>query len=152
MTIDTGMHRTKHSPRLDMAIKFPKVGRTKSEFKESCDINYIMHKYLKTRVVPVMTKTPIYGDFSEPFDYMTAQNALIAANDNFESLPADVRKKFDNDPAKFLEFATNPDNQDEMIKMGLLPEPPKTTAEPKVEAEPDASAAGEPVATTSTDV
>ena len=37
----------------------------------------------------------------------------------FLDLPAKVRDRFKNDPGQFLEFATDPSNVDELVKMGL---------------------------------
>lgn len=116
-------HRTKNSERLDIAIVFPKTGRTKSEFRESCDINYILKKYQNTGQLPLMQRKPIYGDFSTPVDYQTAQNIIIDANHQFDSLPSDVRQKFNNDPAQFLEFVSDPNNKEEMVKMGIAEAP-----------------------------
>ena len=49
-------------------------------------------------------------------------NQIIAAQEAFNSLPSDIRKKFDNDPAEFLEFVSDEKNNDEMIQMGLKEE------------------------------
>ena len=37
----------------------------------------------------------------------------------FEELPATIRKKFENDPAKFLDFVNDERNADEMVELGL---------------------------------
>ncbi|AJK28314.1 putative minor capsid protein [Eel River basin pequenovirus] len=95
--------------------------RTVQSEKKNSDINYIMEKYQKTGLVShVATHHGRYGDFSNPVDYMTALNVVIAAEEMFSSLPASIRKKFDNDPHQFLEFTTNPDNFDEMVELGLV--------------------------------
>ena len=49
-------------------------------------------------------------------------NQIIAEQEAFNSLPSDIRKKFDNDPAEFLEFVSDEKNNDEMIQMGLKEE------------------------------
>jgi phage internal scaffolding protein len=46
-------------------------------------------------------------------------NFIIQAQEDFALLPANVRKRFNNDPGEFFEFATNPDNYDDMVKLGL---------------------------------
>ena len=116
-------HRTKNSERLDTAIYFPEVGRTKSEFKESCDINNMLAKYQQTGNLPLMKQNPIYGDFSEPTTYQEAQNTLIVAQQQFDGLPSEIRKQFDNDPEQFLEFCNDPKNANQMRKMGILEQP-----------------------------
>jgi phage internal scaffolding protein len=134
-------HRTKDSERLDYLPKiFEGVGRTKSEFKESCDINYILKKYLQNGTSPQMKQNPIYGDFSTPIEYQEAQNIIIQATQQFEGLPSDIRNKFANDPSKFLEFTQNPDNTEELNQMignepdlpDPIPPPEPTPNEPPV--------------------
>ena len=44
---------------------------------------------------------------------------VASANSLFAGLPSTIREKFENDPAKFLEFAQDEENLDEMRKMGL---------------------------------
>jgi phage internal scaffolding protein len=52
-------------------------------------------------------------------DFQEAMNAIIKARDTFNSVPSAIRKQFDNDPAKFMDFVRNPDNQSQLIEMGL---------------------------------
>lgn len=93
---------------------------TKQSFKDECDINNIMKKYKNTGMLPEMIKTqPQYGDFSEVSDYMESMNIVLKAQEQFQNLSADVRNRFQNDPAQFLDFANDPKNGEEMVKMGL---------------------------------
>lgn len=101
-------------------VVFAETGRTKPEFKDSCDINYILERYLRTGALPISQKMPSYGDYSDPVDFQTAQNLLIKANQQFDSLPAEIRKRFGNDPKEFLEFVSNPGNKEEAVKIGLI--------------------------------
>jgi len=81
----------------------------------------IMKRYEKTGVLPNMIlKNPVYGDFSSVPNYQEALNIVRIAQEQFNGLDASVRNRFDNDPAKFLDFATNPENVEQMAKMGLL--------------------------------
>lgn len=95
--------------------------RTKQSFKDECCVHKIMDKHKRTGIMKVnkFYERPQYGDFSNPVEYQEAQNIIIAAHDQFDMLPASIRKKFDNDPATFLEFCTNPENSDAMIEMGI---------------------------------
>lgn len=99
--------------------------RTKQCFKDECDINKIMMKYRKTGILTDLIKTnPYYGDFSHPADYLEAIAIVRRADMQFNSLNAHIRNRFKNDPELFLEFVTNPDNKEEMRRLGLLkPEP-----------------------------
>lgn len=96
------------------------VPRTHQSFKDECDINQIVRKSQANGRLPDLIKTnPKYGDFSEPLTYQESLNVVIHANDQFANLTAQTRKKFNNDPAQFLEFAANPENLPEMVKLGL---------------------------------
>jgi len=91
--------------------------------KENCDINVIVERFEKTGVLPSMTSSPFYGDFSVPFDFQEAQQILINAENAFMQLPAKVRREFDNNPAKFLAFVDDPSNADALVSMGLREAP-----------------------------
>ena len=84
------------------------------------DINNIMARYLKTGVAPLSRAAPFYGDATALPDFMQAQQILIDAQLAFESLPARVRDRFHNDPARFLEFMGDESNQEEALALGLL--------------------------------
>jgi phage internal scaffolding protein len=101
-------------------MRFSKPSLTKQSFRDECDINTILRKFNVTGQLPVGSVQPQYGDFSGITDYQSALNAVMAAQDSFLQLPAKVRAKFDNDPALFVEFASNEANKDEMKALGLL--------------------------------
>jgi len=103
-------------------IKFSKSSLTKQSFRDECDINNILRKFNVTGQLPVGSVQPQYGDFSGITDYQSALNAVMAAQDSFLELPAKVRAKFQNDPALFVEFASDEANKDEMKALGLLRE------------------------------
>lgn len=94
---------------------------TEQAHKESCDINEITRKYERTGELPDMIdRDPEqWGDFSSGETYHEAMNIVTHANQQFDALPAQVRKRFDNDPQKFLQFFEDPANLDEMAKLGL---------------------------------
>lgn len=104
------------------------------------DINLMMAKYQKTGLFTHVNKyAGQYGDFSGVPDYKTGLERVQAAEEMFMSLSATVRDRFNNDPAKFIDFATNADNLEEMQKMGLAPKKAQAEAErPKLEAKAEA--------------
>jgi len=79
--------------------------RTLQHFKDECDINVILRRAEAAgRLQEVLAKPQeVYGDTTSAPDFMAAQEIVLKANDQFMSLPADVRKLCDNDPAVFLE-------------------------------------------------
>lgn len=127
---------------------------TKQSMKNDCDINNIMRRYEKTGFISHIKNGGTYGDFSTVDSYHSAMNEIIAAKEAFMTLPASVRKKFQNDPAEMIEFLQNKENYDEAVKLGLIepkdkkkpativppPEDPKKAskkpAEPKKPADP----------------
>lgn len=97
--------------------------RTHQAFKDECDINNIVRKANSTGRLPERIKeNPMYGDFSAAPAYQDAMNIVVKANEQFDLLPAETRERFANKPEKFLEFAQDPKNAPEMVKMGLATE------------------------------
>jgi len=90
------------------------------QFKEETDINNIMYKFGLTGLLPQAPLEASYGDFSGVYDYHTALNAIIASEEQFEALPAQLRGRFDNDPAKLIAFMENEANRPEAEKLGLI--------------------------------
>jgi phage internal scaffolding protein len=103
-------------------LVFTKPSRTQQSFKSECDINNILRQFNVTGQLPVGSVQPQYGDFSGITDYQSALNAVMAAQDSFLALPAKVRAKFENDPALFVDWASDEANKDEMKALGLLRE------------------------------
>lgn len=95
---------------------------TKQEFREECDINTIMSKYLAVGVFPPNVKVASYGDFSEATDFQESLHIIQRGRDQFAGLPSKVRERFKNDPVEFLKFVHNKDNLKEAASLGLLTE------------------------------
>lgn len=129
--------------RRRVQIEFPDDGRTKQSFKDECDINTILRGYQKNGIISHVRQVQgRYGDFIGAVDYQEALNQVILADEMFNSLPAKVRARFENDPAAFLDFAQNPSNEAEMRSMGLLRDTYVERA--KAVSEPPAGASGAP--------
>jgi len=92
-------------------------------FKDETDINNILRQFNITGLLPEAPLSPRYGDFTGIGDYHTALNQVIAAEDEFMSLPATLRARFENDPAQLIDFLNNPENLDEAISLGLVNKP-----------------------------
>ena len=100
-----------------------------------CDINNIMSRYERDGILPHVNQYQgQYGDFTGVVDYQTALHLVQDAEDCFMSLPANIRKRFDNDPGQFFDFVSKPANVDEMISLGLA-KPRSDANEPQGEAE-----------------
>jgi len=110
---------------------------TQQHFKDECDINNILRQFNITGLLPESPLSPRYGDFTGISDYHSALNQVIAAEDEFMALPAQIRSRFDNDPAKLIDFLGKSENKDEAIKLGLVNQPselPQVVEVPKEKA------------------
>lgn len=117
-------------PKVKFACRFP--SRTQQHFRNECDINNIMKRYLTTGYLTdpmnVSTRKPMFGDFSNVSEFQNAQNVIADAVQAFEAMPSYLRKRFQNNPVLFLEFVNNSDNYDEAVKLGIcLPKPVEKT-------------------------
>lgn len=125
------IYSARHRPRFT-GISFEGPGRTHQEFKDECNINVLMARYVKHGILPAGYSTGTYGDFSEVGDYLEAQQILENARVQFESLPATLRARFDNNPAKMLEFVADRGNLEEARKLGMLKDEPTGAPVPPV--------------------
>lgn len=98
---------------------FTKPSKTKQSFREECDINNILKKFAATGQINHLRDNPQYADFSTVEDYQHALSTVLLAQDQFAGLSAQVRDRFANDPNKFLQFMSDPQNATEMVKLGL---------------------------------
>lgn len=107
---------------------------TRQEFAAECDINNLMSQFEKTGILPTTNSaTPNYLDVSDVPDLMLAHEILQNATTAFMSLPATVRRDFDNDPLKFVAFAEDPENLPKMREWKLAPPPVSEPAPQRVE-------------------
>ena len=93
---------------------------TQQHQKDQADINYIIEQYNVTGILPTAPVSPQYADFTGIYDYQSALNAVIDAQDEFMSLPAKLRARFDNDPLNLINFLNDDENRQEAIKLGLI--------------------------------
>ncbi|UOK21014.1 internal scaffolding protein [Chifec microvirus UA13_19] len=108
----------------------PDSSLTQQEFKDECDINTIMRRYVHTGRMPALLTNAQYGDFSEVPEYMEALNQVLNAQHLFGKLPSNLRDRFGHDPGKLLQFLSDKNNKDEAIALGLIPTPPPTQNTP----------------------
>lgn len=119
--------------------------------REEADINVLVKRFGVTGMLPQVPVPPTYGDFSMAGDYRQALDQINLARLSFSRLAPEVRRRFGNDPALFVEFCMDPENLPEMRKMGLAV-PEKAQEEPRavppVEAPPEPAAPTAPPAGT----
>mgnify|MGYP000741555864 CR=1 FL=1 len=95
--------------------------RTEQSHAKRVNINSIMAKVARGGMAPIKSGSPLYGDFSNVGDYQQCKDRIIAAQMDFNQLPANIRAEFDNDPAKLIAYLNNPENEQDAIDQGLLP-------------------------------
>ncbi len=94
--------------------------RTKQSFAKECEINNIMAKYQKTGAIAHINQHGPNYDFATSIDFSEAMRLVVTAQDMFDGLPSSIRNRFANDPAQFLDFVQDADNEAEMRQMGLI--------------------------------
>lgn len=102
------------------ALVCPEESRTRQEFRDEADINTIIDRFgIGENPLEVQKWVTDVDIADAPSDYQSVMNQLNAARDQFMSLPARVRSRFDNDPSEFVSFVSDPSNYDEMLRLGL---------------------------------
>lgn len=91
------------------------------QYKEESDINTIVKRFTLTGQLPQNVRMPEYADFTENLNFHDAMNAIVAAREAFDQMPADVRARFHNDPGEFVDFTNDRNNLAEARKLGLVP-------------------------------
>lgn len=129
--------RTAYSAKNRVQLHNTRPSRTKQAFKAECDINTIIARFIKTGVNDFVNQhEPRYGDVTG-IEYTEAMQKVAAAKSLFAAMPAHLRARFENEPAKFLTFVQDEKNREEALKLGLLkPEaaPTKQAATPPAPA------------------
>lgn len=93
--------------------------------REAVDINNIIKKHAGN--LELIAKNAELIEFNmddiPTNDFMEMQNIMIKAKQAFESVPSDIRKQFDHNPAQYMDFIRNPENKEKLIEMGLANAP-----------------------------
>jgi phage internal scaffolding protein len=96
------------------------ASKTDQSFKDECDINKIMSRYLKTgEFAHVNHNKPVYIDCPS-VDYLQALEVVGEAGEAFDAMPADIRDRFKNDPTELLRFLEDNSNYEEAVDLGLI--------------------------------
>lgn len=101
-----------------------KKTKTQQQFKDDNNPAVIMKKFVQTGVPPLGNgKKPMFLDLSQMGDFTEHLNHVTRVQQDFMQLAPQIRAKFDNDPAKLLNFVSDNKNLDEGVLMGLLEAP-----------------------------
>jgi hypothetical protein len=129
--------------RVQLDCSKPKL--TDQSDAAAADINNIMKVYQKTGILPEnKQKIAYYVDNTNIPSLEEAHSLIENAKEAFMGLPSAVRKLMDNDPTKLVGFIQNPENEDILLKYGIL-EKQEVVAQ-EVQPSPPAAAPVEPKA------
>lgn len=99
--------------------------------REDADINCLIRKFGINSVKATPEQMEALSSISmDAMDYRESLDRIREAQEAFNDLPAEVRKEFDNDPAKYLEAFGDEKKKDLLKRLGLVPE-----VAPKVDSE-----------------
>lgn len=114
---------------------------TEQSHLPQCDINNIIKSFSKSGQIAHINANAakgVYADLPDTIDYQESLNLVMAAEASFATLPSKVRDRFGNDPASFLSFMSDPQNEQEARQLGLLnPKAPDPQPEPKTSPAPE---------------
>jgi len=131
--------KTGYAERKRVQMKPKGESLTQQHFAKDADVRNIIKQYDRTGLIANVARgVAQYGDYSEINEYRESLDMVNRANDNFNQLPAELREMFGNDAGTFFEFATNPENEEKMIELGLK-EAPILKQEKPVKAKKEAS-------------
>lgn len=117
---------------------------TKQHFAAQCDVNNIVkahpdldpNSFSDASVANLLSDPELYGEFDTGETFQSALDVVNRAREQFNTLPAELRKRFSYDPYEFLSYVNNPNNAEEMKKFGLLKEDIPVTNIPETGSQP----------------
>lgn len=96
------------------------ITATEQHHKRECDVNEIIKKYDKQGLITHVSKFEArYGDL-QGVDFKEAMDLITGAQSKFNELPAEIRKRFRNDPGELITFMEDENNREEAIQLGLI--------------------------------
>lgn len=125
----------------ESGLTCPEPTLAQQQFRDEADINTILERFGRTGELIVPVNVPQFGDYTEVGDYHSAMNMIIEAQSAFDALPARIRKEFDNDPGRFVDFVMDENNRDKAVEMGLIEAPKAIVTMADVAAESSDKAA-----------
>ena len=98
--------------------RFTQPSLTQQQFKDECDPNLIMRRFTQTGFMP--QRAGFTFQSVPATDFKSAMDLVLNTQDNFETLPSELRAHFQNDPARLLTFLSDEANREEAIRLGLI--------------------------------
>jgi len=93
--------------------------KTRQEFKADCDINKVIRRFVRDGFMGLTQQAPPqFADVSQLGDYRSMLEQVRAAEAYFARLPAKVRARFGNDPARYIDEARGL-SREELRELGM---------------------------------
>lgn len=103
-------------PKVDCSKDLPLTSQSEAA---ACDINRIVATFHRTGVLPPLREGGEYVDVSGFTDLREQIDRVRVAREVFETFPALMREKYQNDPAFFWEAITLEENYADAVTLGL---------------------------------
>jgi len=136
MFVRSGFNYDRDAVSVSSGLVCEDMSRTIQSAKDESDINTIVRKFGLTGEFPNDLKMPQSGDFTDVPDFHTAMNLVRTAQEEFLRVPAEIRARFSNDPARLMAFVEDDANRDEARKLGFLADPVKVPEPMRVQVVP----------------
>jgi len=97
---------------------------TQQSFADDADINFIVRRYVESGFIADVNQAIARYDMLNTWvgdPYVDCVDKIVAARENFENLPSDLRARFNNNPQDMIAFLSASENEAEAIALGLLP-------------------------------
>jgi len=94
--------------------------KTEQNHKSEVDINNIVAKHGTELISKVAKLQQFTYDDVIGNDFQESMNAILKAKESFSQVPSEIRKHFENDPAKFMDYIHDPENKDQLVSWGLM--------------------------------
>lgn len=128
----TNKFRTAYDKHKRYGFKTLGESLTQQSYAHDARIQNIVKKYDNTGFFDSINRNPAqYGDFTQVTDLTEAMNKIQDAKDNFMEIPSNIREQFHNNPEEFYNFASDDNNFDALVDMGLA-----TARVPNIDSSP----------------
>lgn len=125
-------------------LTFSRPSKVKPQFKDECDLNLIVKRFLKDGTLPNCGsgRPEIANSLSLPDNFQDLMDANVKVRQSFDLLPQEVRNQFNNDPESWLAALDEQERKrlEEEVKKAQPddkpPTPPTPLEPPKDEPKP----------------
>lgn len=123
---NTGYNMDNDAVSLENGFSCPEESMAIQSAEEESNINTIVRRFGISGELPNNICMPVSGDFTNAVDFHTAMNLVRQAQEEFVRVPAEIRARFNNDPARFMAFVEDASNYEEALKLGLVNKRPES--------------------------